>query len=333
MGVLVGHAREQVPCALCGKEAYQPRAGCGLMAMVCRSCGITACCACATQPPDTQGISVLQCPRCRTEGLATYLDPTLVQHSIWTMPPQSLDGWPALTPSVYAAMNRRVQDDLPMLQAALAEVIAEKDLPAVVERLRLALATGKYLEWCSSRREDVRRWVHSRPRLDFEAPSLASMIALINSLIAPAPRATARVLVLEDDVRRQTEMLAVLRETYPDIDVTVVGHAAGWIRAAQERLPQVSLVCLDHDLEPPVTDPTRACGDGREVVRWLVSQPHRVPVLLHTANSRCGSEMERMLHEAGWQVHWTPPFDDLAWVRATWMRRVAELLEQAKPLP
>ncbi|MBA3727548.1 MAG: hypothetical protein H0W86_14235 [Armatimonadetes bacterium] len=57
----------------------------------------------------------------------------------------------------------------------------------------------------------------------------------------------------------------------------------------KDRRVGVALVCLDHDLEPPADDPKRDMGDGRDAVRWLISQPHKVPVLIHTTNSRCGT--------------------------------------------
>lgn len=136
----------------------------------------------------------------------------------------------------------------------------------------------------------------------------------------------AHIFILEDNDRRRVEMLAVLKETYPGVEVSVCEEALGFITLIKQRLDRVSLLCLDHDLEPPVDDPKRNMGDGRDVARWLISQPHKVPVLIHTSNSGCGSQMEEMLKEAGWRVYWTPPYDDLKWIRKSWIRRVGEML-------
>lgn len=178
MGVLVGHAREQVPFSICGKDAYQPWAG-GLLAIVCSECGITSCTACASQPADAQGISVHQCPRCHKGGLATYLDTALIPNSVWTMPPQKHDGWPDLDPMLYARMIGEVEHYLPVLKAVFAGVVPEQDIPAVVERLCFALVTGKYMEWCYNRQEDVRTYTGAKSVPDFEAPSLPKMVVSV----------------------------------------------------------------------------------------------------------------------------------------------------------
>jgi hypothetical protein len=329
MGVLVGYTRQQSPCSICGKDAYQPGPG-GPMAIVCSSCGVIACRSCAAQPADAQGISLLACPRCRKGGMPTYLDSKLVPNSVWTMPRQSLDGWPELEPLAYGKIIGEVARYLPVLEAALKDIIPEQDMPAAVERMCFALSTGAYMEWCFNRQEDVRTYVAAKSRRDFAAPSLPEMVELICGLIAEEAKKTTSIVILEDDQRRRDEMLAVLRETYPDVEISVFSDAQNFVALMKARLRWVNLVCLDHDLEPPADDPKRDCGDGRDAVRWLVSQPHQVPVLIHTTNSRCGSEMETMLKDAGWRVHWTPPFDDLAWVRKAWIRRVGEMLGRLK---
>jgi hypothetical protein len=197
-------------------------------------------------------------------------------------------------------------------------------MPAVIERLSFGLSTGKYLEWCYNRQEDARTYTNSMPRPDFEAPSLPKMVELICGLIAEQTKGSTSIVLLEDNERRRKEMVTVLNETYPDVGITCYGDAPTF--TTRTPLRWVNLICLDHDLEPPADDSKRTMGDGRDAVRWLVSQPHKVPVLIHTTNSQCGSEMETMLKDAGWQVHWTPPFDDLAWVRKAWIRRVGEML-------
>lgn len=152
------------------------------------------------------------------------------------------------------------------------------------------------------------------------------MTELICGLIAEQAKLTTSIVILEDNDRRRDEMLAVLKDTYPDIDISVYSDAPSFIALMKMHLRWMHLVCLDHDLEPPADDPKRNMGDGRDAVRWLISQPFKIPVLIHTTNSQCGSEMENLLKDAGWDVHWTPPYDDLAWIRRAWIRRVGEML-------
>jgi hypothetical protein len=121
-------------------------------------------------------------------------------------------------------------------------------------------------------------------------------------------------------------MTAALKETLPQATVFLGPDAHRSIAWLATHLATTDLLCLDHDLDSPAEDPRHDPGDGREVVRWLIAQPLRAPVLIHTSNGPCGGQMHWLLQDAGWQVDWTPPYDDLVWVRRSWIRRVGEML-------
>ena len=135
------------------------------------------------------------------------------------------------------------------------------------------------------------------------------------------------IAILEDNDGRTNEMKSVLKETHPDIPYTIKYNADDFISWLTGNIERVSLICLDHDLDPgPASDPRRDMGDGRQVVRWLIGQSTLVPVLIHTSNGIFGAQMETLLKEAGWKVYWTPPYEDLAWIRRSWIRRVGEMM-------
>jgi hypothetical protein len=135
--------------------------------------------------------------------------------------------------------------------------------------------------------------------------------------------------ILEDNAESEREMRAVLAEALPRAELVVAAEAPVFIAWLAAHLTGADLLSLDHDLGQSLVDADgarREPGDGRDVARWLVAQPWRVPVVIHTTNSRCGGKMEVMFQEAGWRVQWTPPFGDPAWIRRSWIRRVVEML-------
>jgi len=329
MGVLFRQSNQQRPCAICGKDAFTERQKDRWVALRCPDCSLLCCLPCAHVRND-EGIAQSVCPTCKRRGMPVYLNPSLMPNSVYTMPMQTLDGWPEVSESVYLVMISEVRRNLPVLIATLTDVIPQQLMPVVMERLCFGISTGKYLEWCYSRQQDARAYMHSMKSPDFEAPSLPKMADMICALIAEDAQLTTSMVILEGNARQSAEMLAVLTETYPDIEVAVYHDAPSFIALMKMHLRWMNLVCLDHDLEPPADGPQRNMGDGRDAVRWLIAQPHKVPVLIHTMNSRCGTEMENALKDAGWDVHWSPPYDDVAWIRKAWIRRVGEMLGRVR---
>jgi hypothetical protein len=139
-----------------------------------------------------------------------------------------------------------------------------------------------------------------------------------------------RIGILEDNARRLAEMLAALHDTFPQAVPATNPDAHAFIAWLSTNILTLDLLCLDHDLEAPIDNPKHDPGDGRDVVRWLLSQPVRIPVLIHTTNGRAGAEMESLLKDAGWRAYWTPPHDDLVWIRKTWIKRVGEMLSSVR---
>lgn len=115
-----------------------------------------------------------------------------------------------------------------------------------------------------------------------------------------------RILFLDDDLNRHSELDRVIGEKYY---VKHVYTAEGAIDAL--KLDTYDLVMLDHDLglshDPDGLD-VELGPDGRVVVNWMIGHyadpATRPPVIVHSWNSVRGPEMELMLREAGFSARW-----------------------------
>jgi len=124
------------------------------------------------------------------------------------------------------------------------------------------------------------------------------------------------VFILEDNSERCAEMLAVLAKHSFQLSGKICKSAREAIDHLASNINEIDLICLDHDLESSPDNPEP--GDGRDVVQWLVSQPIRKPVLIHTSNGMFGREMEQVLCESGWQCERLVPYDGHDWIAKSW---------------
>jgi len=135
------------------------------------------------------------------------------------------------------------------------------------------------------------------------------------------------LLMLEDDSERVRRFAEALRAIDPALPLLVWSDARAMVREVGPHLPSASLVSLDHDLEPAEggADP----GDGLEVVKYLVSQPVVLPVIVHTSNGERSVWMAGELDLAGWR-HWrvAPLGDD--WIELDWRRAVRRILKRRR---
>lgn len=134
--------------------------------------------------------------------------------------------------------------------------------------------------------------------------------------------------MLEDDAGRLERFEAVLREIAPACLLRAWRNAHTMIAEAGPFLPLAFAISLDHDLdpEPGAGDP----GDGYQVVQWLVSQPVRLPVLIHTSNSPRALWMVGACDLAGWRHYRVAPLGD-DWIETDWRQVTRRLLKNRRP--
>lgn len=128
-------------------------------------------------------------------------------------------------------------------------------------------------------------------------------------------------IMLEDDLERIERFQSVLR---PQHCLDVSRTAWGFIDLYQRRTETVDLICLDHDLftdSPDDPDP----GDGRDVSRFLATEPPLAPVLIHSTNADAADSMLFSLRDAHWDAERIAPIG-ADWIEDYWYPTVVELL-------
>jgi hypothetical protein len=166
------------------------------------------------------------------------------------------------------------------------------------------------------------------------------MVSLDNSRTRTAADARIRqapdhthmlIAILDDESERRAEMIQSLRDTLPDAEVALFDNAPAIVAWLRERLHDVAVLSLDHDLGPNrledgvLLDP----GTGRDVTDFLAQVAASCPVVVHTSNSHGATSMLATLELAGWHGHRVVPVNDLAWIRERWGPLVARLLSSA----
>ena len=132
------------------------------------------------------------------------------------------------------------------------------------------------------------------------------------------------LLMLEDNDERVQRFTEALHALDPALPLVVWRDAKAMIREVGRYLPTARLISLDHDLESPEGAPDP--GDGLEVVKFLVSQPIRRPVIIHSSNRERSTWMAGEFELAGWRYWRVAPLGE-DWVEVDWRRLVKRLLK------
>jgi hypothetical protein len=140
------------------------------------------------------------------------------------------------------------------------------------------------------------------------------------------------VAILEDDPGRITAMRPVLAELLPECEPHFFERADVMIDWLREKLGDVVLISLDHDLplfreaDGTLTD----FGTGRQVVDYLCTLDVRCPVIVHSSNHYFAPGMMQCLKDAGFVHARVYPYDDLAWVRLGWAEQIRAYLREGR---
>jgi hypothetical protein len=134
------------------------------------------------------------------------------------------------------------------------------------------------------------------------------------------------IAILEDEVRREEAMRAILAEMNVPYQIQFFDNAPDMIEWLGSHLPEVKLICLDHDLGPnrrcaeQVFDP----GTGRDVVDFLIQHLPVCPVIVHTSNGYAAPGMMFAFEYAHWSAFRVVPYNDLEWITQAWQKAVRE---------
>jgi CheY-like chemotaxis protein len=139
---------------------------------------------------------------------------------------------------------------------------------------------------------------------------------------------TIRIVILEDDPARTTEMTAVLQELLPAASTVFFEDAGVMHTWLAEHLGEVNLISLDHDLPIRRDEDNRLidCGTGRQVADWLAARKPVCPVIVHSSNELCAAGMMFALRDGSWRCRRVYPRDDVEWIGREWAEMVRECL-------
>jgi hypothetical protein len=135
------------------------------------------------------------------------------------------------------------------------------------------------------------------------------------------------ILVLEDNQERIDRFQLVVRALDPSLQLLVWRSARSMILELNQYLSAAKLISLDHDLDPieDGSDP----GDGLEVVKYLVQQLPRRPVIVHSSNGQRSLAMCGELELAGWRFRQVAPIGD-DWIETDWRLAARALLQRGR---
>jgi hypothetical protein len=136
------------------------------------------------------------------------------------------------------------------------------------------------------------------------------------------------LLMLEDNSERIERFTAVLRLVAPDLELRIWRDAWKMIREMEPLLSQVTLISLDHDLDPEAENSPDP-GTGWDLAKVLAARPPCCPVIIHTSNGERARWMIGEFELGGWRTHRIAPIGD-DWIENDWRRLIRRLLRRRK---
>jgi hypothetical protein len=134
------------------------------------------------------------------------------------------------------------------------------------------------------------------------------------------PERSLKIAVLEDNADRMAAMRVALADKLYMYEAHFLPTAPLMLTWLERHGDEAIAISLDHDLElPPSASDRTDPGNGRVVADVLAARSPNCPVVIHTTNVPAGDGMVSVLHEAGWTTYRVTPFDDLQWIRETWL--------------
>lgn len=133
-----------------------------------------------------------------------------------------------------------------------------------------------------------------------------------------------RIVILEDNLDRQSAMRKCLAKRFPDARFEFHVTAGAFIDSLSRSCADVSLISLDHDLEMIDSGDGRLVdpGTGLDAAEWLAQFKPTTPCIVHTTNTPAGDRMMGTLQAAEWSVQRVVPYGDTQWIREVWRQAV-----------
>ena len=110
-----------------------------------------------------------------------------------------------------------------------------------------------------------------------------------------------RILIVEDDVKREEVLLSWLPESVRPVVASSAGQAIGILRRDSGSI--YAGIILDHDLQGRIASEADQFLSGQEVAHAIIETiSRRAPILVHSVNQSQGAVLARQLQAAGFEV-------------------------------
>jgi hypothetical protein len=121
-----------------------------------------------------------------------------------------------------------------------------------------------------------------------------------------------QIAILEDDAFRTTSMRQAATQEFPGYEFHWFSDAFEMVEWLKVNLHLVRLLSLDHDLDSTAIAGGER-GSGGDVVAFLIAQPIRLPVLVHSSNALRAPGLHLDLVLAGFCTRLCPFTDAAQW--------------------
>ena len=106
-----------------------------------------------------------------------------------------------------------------------------------------------------------------------------------------------KVLILEDNWSRTSLFIEIFGHEAVYVSETVPGAVELF-----DKYAPFDLILLDHDLSDEDQMTMKEVGTGTEFAKFLATQAPHCQVIIHSYNPDGAARMEKILHDAGWDV-------------------------------
>lgn len=143
-----------------------------------------------------------------------------------------------------------------------------------------------------------------------------------------------KIVILEDDERRQAAMQECLKDRFHQYESVFFDDATKACTYLESNLDKALVISLDHDLElkPQRNGKAVDVGTGRLVAEFLATRSPSCPIVIATTNSAAGDGMEFLLRDSQWETYRVYPYGDLEWIANQWFRTMRNaIVQSARP--
>ena len=136
------------------------------------------------------------------------------------------------------------------------------------------------------------------------------------------------IAILEDNDCRISEMRSAIEKSLSTNRIVIFDAAPLMIDWLKQNIEIVALLSLDFDLPIKRNDDNELIdyGTGGDVAEFIAPYFPAFPILIHSSNPIGVVQMEQILNTHGWSTTRVYPYEDMAWIKSSWVFEVKKCL-------